>query len=256
MVLCPTPLHTTQKECAAQQGQPRDGEDVPPERDPPCSCPPHPSQDWVRPHLPQTEKLIAALSFSWDSTAPCSMLNPDQQMEKAEFCTYWSHTTWARPLIRKSMHLWANHPQHWVTVYRSHLWSPRNPVCGHRITGHKITGSGWKRPQWVIWCNLSARAGLSQSTWHRMASTWFLNISMEVSTVLQGPLLRKPFGGVWLGLYFWELCTMHLQWIFLICQAFKWEKSPVPASAISHFVFRCSPTQKCSQIHYFCSFFL
>lgn len=40
-------------------------------------------------------------------------------------------------------------------------------------------GSGWKASQWVIWPNLPAQAGLSQSTLHRVASTQFLSISTE-----------------------------------------------------------------------------
>lgn len=149
---------------------------------------------------------------------PCPMLNPDQHMEKAESHTYWSHTTWARPLIRKSVHLWANHPQHWVTVHKGHLWNPRNPMRGPRITG-------WVRLEETTVGHLaqSPFSGLSQSTRRRIGSRWFLTISTEVFTVLQGTMHRNSFGGYRLWLYFWELCSMHLQWFFLICQAFKWE---------------------------------
>lgn len=62
---------------------------------------------------------------------PC--LIKTNKCKKAEFCTYWSHPTWARPCIRKWKHLWANHLQHWV--HRSHLHSPRNARLMHGPTG-------------------------------------------------------------------------------------------------------------------------
>lgn len=49
-------------------------------------------------------------------------------------------------------------------------------------------GSGWKGPQWIIWSNLPAEAGSSQSTWHRIASKQFWNIPGKGdSTVLEYP---------------------------------------------------------------------
>lgn len=39
------------------------------------------------------------------------------------------------------------------------------------------------RTLWATWSNLPAQARSSQSTWHRIASRWFLNISREGESI-------------------------------------------------------------------------
>lgn len=85
--------------------------------------------------LPQREKLIAALSSTWDDTVPCPCSIQTNTWKKLNFVP--TEATACEPDLSSGSR-WICEPTILSTESQSteaNLWSPRNPTCGPRIRG-------------------------------------------------------------------------------------------------------------------------
>lgn len=119
---------------------------------------------------------------------------------------------------RTTLHLPCKKPR----AQAKHPWKTLSDA---HVDTESQNGSGWMGSQWVIRSSLCPQAGLSQSTWNRIAPRWCWNIFRAIAPSSQGLLTAPTAPGGVLGL--------SQEWLSLMADSHleRWRKCPGHGSA-------------------------